>query len=75
MDGGQVLASLNLHVYFFRPVIADGRDMVGKSAVIRSGRSLRAASVEVFDADGKLAAMGTGSGRVIDGGDPSFSTR
>jgi len=65
MDRGQVLASLNLHVYFFRPVLADGRDMIGRGTVTRSGRSLRVASAEVFDADGNLVAMGTGSGKVI----------
>lgn len=65
MDRGQVLASLNLHVYFFRPVLADGRDMVGRGAVTRSGRSLRVASAEVLDADGNLVAMGTGSAKVV----------
>jgi uncharacterized protein (TIGR00369 family) len=65
MDRGQVLASLNLHVYFFRPVLADGRDMIGRGTVTRSGRSLRVASAEVFDADGNLVAMGTGSGKVV----------
>jgi len=65
MDRGQVLASLNLHVYFFRPVLADGRDMLGRGTVTRSGRSLRVASAEVFDADGNLVAMGTGSAKVV----------
>ena len=65
MDKGQILASLNLHVYFFRPVLADGRDMVGRGTVTRSGRSLRVASAEVFDADGNLVAMGTGSAKIV----------
>jgi uncharacterized protein (TIGR00369 family) len=65
MDRGEVLASLNLHVYFFRPVLADGRDMIGRGTVTRSGKSLRVASAEVFDADGNLVAMGTGSGKVV----------
>jgi uncharacterized protein (TIGR00369 family) len=65
MDRGQVLASLNLHVYFFRPVLADGRDMIGRGTVTRTGRSLRVASAEVFDADGNLVAMGTGSAKVV----------
>jgi uncharacterized protein (TIGR00369 family) len=65
MERGQVLASLNLHVYFFRPVLADGRDMLGRGAVTRSGKSLRVASAEVFDADGNLVAMGTGSAKVV----------
>ncbi len=65
MDRGQVLASLNLHVYFFRPVIADGRDMIGRGTVTRSGKSLRVASAEVFDAAGNLVAMGTGSAKVV----------
>jgi len=65
MDRGQTLASLNLHVYFFRPVMADGRDMIARGTVTRSGRSLRVASAEVFDADGNLVAMGTGSAKVV----------
>ncbi len=65
MDRGQVLASLNLHVYFFRPVLADGRAMVGRGTVTRTGRSLRVAGAEVFDADGNLVAMGTGSAKVV----------
>ena len=65
MDKGQILASLNLHVYFFRPVLSDGRDMVARGTVTRSGRSLRVASAEVFDANGNLVAMGTGSAKVV----------
>ncbi len=65
MDRGQILASLNLHVYFFRPVLADGRDMVGRGTVTRSGKSLRVASAEVLDADGNLVAMGTGSAKIV----------
>jgi uncharacterized protein (TIGR00369 family) len=65
MDRGQVLASLNLHIYFFRPVLADGREMIGRGTVTRSGRSLRVASAEVFDANGNLVAMGTGSAKVV----------
>jgi len=72
MDRGQVLASLNLHVYFFRPVLADGRDMVGRGTVTRSGKSLRVASAEVFDADGNLVAMGTGSGKVVSDRSPNL---
>jgi uncharacterized protein (TIGR00369 family) len=72
MDRGQVLASLNLHVYFFRPVMADGRDMVGRGTVTRSGRSLRVASAEVFDAAGNLVAMGTGSAKVVSDRPPSL---
>ncbi len=65
MDKGQILASLNLHVYFFRPVLADGRVMLGRGTVTRSGRSLRVASAEVLDADGNLVAMGTGSAKIV----------
>jgi len=40
--------------------------------VTRSGRSLRVASAEVFDADGNLVAMGTGSGKVVSDRPPSL---
>jgi len=72
MGRGEALASLNLHVYFFRPVLADGRDMVAKGHVTRSGRSLRVAAAEVFDAKGDLVAMATGSGKVVDDRAPSL---
>jgi len=39
--------------------------MIGRGTVTRSGRSLRVASAEVFDADGNLVAMGTGSAKVV----------
>ncbi|MDD5564903.1 MAG: PaaI family thioesterase [Thermoanaerobaculaceae bacterium] len=75
MDRGQILASLNLHVYFFRPVLADGRDMVGRGTVTRSGRSLRVAGAEVFDADGNLVAMGTGSAKLVSDRRASLQTQ
>jgi len=72
MERGQVLASLNLHVYFFRPVTADGRDIVARGRIEREGRSLRVARAEVFDGDGKLAATATGSGKVVSDRPPSL---
>lgn len=39
--------------------------MVGRGTVTRSGRSLRVAGAEVFDADGNLVAMGTGSAKLV----------
>lgn len=73
MERGQVLASLNLHVYFFRPVIADGRDLVSRGSILRRGRSLRVAGAEVFDADGELVAAATGSGKVVADRPPSLA--
>ena len=72
MERGQVLASLNLHLYFFRPVFADGRDIVARGAVTRAGRSLRVAGAELFDADGNLVASATGSGKVVSDRPPSL---
>jgi uncharacterized protein (TIGR00369 family) len=36
MDAGEALASLNRHVSFFRPVLADGRRLVAKGHVTRA---------------------------------------
>lgn len=72
MEKGQVLASLNLHMYFFRPVLADGRDLIGKGVVTRSGRSHRVAGAELHDADGQLVAMATGSAKVVSDRGPSL---
>jgi uncharacterized protein (TIGR00369 family) len=72
MQRGQVLASLNLHVYFLRPVFADGRDLVAKGQVIHSGRTLRVASAEVIDANGKMVATATGSAKVLSDRAPSL---
>ena len=72
MERGQVLASLNLHLYFFRPVFADGRDIIARGAVTRAGRSLRVAGAELFDTDGNLVASATGSGKVVSDRPPSL---
>jgi uncharacterized protein (TIGR00369 family) len=73
MNAGEVLASLNLHMYFYRPALADGRDLVAKATVTRAGRSLRVAQAEVFDAGGNLVAAATGSGKVVSDRRPSLA--
>jgi acyl-coenzyme A thioesterase PaaI-like protein len=62
-------------VSFFRPVLADGRRLVAKGHVTRAGRSLRLASAEVFDAEGAVVAMATGSGKIVSERGPSLAPR
>jgi uncharacterized protein (TIGR00369 family) len=49
----------DLHVNFLSPLVKSPARAVGQ--VIRKGRNICVAKVEVFDGDGKLCSYGTGS--------------
>jgi uncharacterized protein (TIGR00369 family) len=63
-----VAASLDLQVRFLRPIMLDGRSIRVVGRVRHSGRRIRVAEAEVFDADGRRAAIAMGSSMVIPGG-------
>jgi uncharacterized protein (TIGR00369 family) len=70
-------APLDLKVNFLRPVIPDGRDLVGRATIVHRGRTLAVASAEVHNADGKPVAVATGTALIRDGHpwrppDPAF---
>jgi uncharacterized protein (TIGR00369 family) len=52
---------LDLKVNFVRPVLPDGRDLIGRARVTHRGRSLAVTTAELTNADGKLVAVGSGT--------------
>jgi uncharacterized protein (TIGR00369 family) len=63
-----VAASLDLQVRYLRPILLDGRPVRVVGRVRHSGRRIRVAEAEVFDADGRRAAIAMGSSMVVPGG-------
>lgn len=68
LPGDAVAASLDLQVRFLRPILLDGRSIRVTGRVRHEGRRIRVAEAEVFDADGRRAAIAIGSSMVIPGG-------
>jgi uncharacterized protein (TIGR00369 family) len=60
-------ASLDLKVYFVRPVQPDGRDLVARGEVIHRGRTLAVATADISDADGRRVATATSSHLIFEG--------
>ena len=64
---GTAMATMDLKVNFLRPVLPDGRELRAHGRVRHAGRTIRVAEAEVFDADGKAAALATGSAMLLEG--------
>ena len=64
---GTALAGLDLKVNYLRPVLADGRELTARAAVIHAGRTLVITRAEIENADGKPVALGTGSSMYLPG--------
>ena len=58
---GTSIAGLDLKVNYLRPVFADGTELVARAKVEHSGRTIAIVSAEVVNAQGKRAALATGS--------------
>ena len=58
-------APLDLKVNFLRPVVPDGRDLIGHGTVIHQGRSIAVANAEVLTQDGKRVALATGTAMIL----------
>lgn len=56
---GHGVPTINLRVDFLRMAVAS--DLVGKGRVLRAGRTLAVADIEVTDEDGRLIAVGRGT--------------
>ncbi|MFN2544762.1 MAG: PaaI family thioesterase [Actinomycetota bacterium] len=56
---------LDLKVNFVRPVVADGRDLVGHGTVVHRGRTLAVANASLVNADGKVVALASGSTLIL----------
>lgn len=61
LQAGEAYRLVDVKVNFFRPVAADGRNLIASGTVTHRGRTMAAASSSVTDADGKLLVAATGS--------------
>jgi uncharacterized protein (TIGR00369 family) len=66
LQPGQSFAGLAQSTWFFRPVPADGRTLRAEAKGTIRGRGLAMGSIEVYDADGQLAASAQGTAQIID---------
>ena len=64
---GTAFAPVDLKVYFLRPAAPDGRDLTAEGTVAHRGRSVAIGTSKVFDADGKMVALATGSAVFLPG--------
>jgi len=67
LDAGQALGTLDLKVYFLRPVFPDGRDLIARGTVVQRGRTLAFAMTRIENSDGKVVALASGSAMVLKG--------
>jgi uncharacterized protein (TIGR00369 family) len=67
IPAGTAFATVDLKVYFMRPVRPDGRNLVARGTVIHRGRQVAVASSEVTDADGRRVAVAMGSAMILPG--------
>jgi uncharacterized protein (TIGR00369 family) len=74
LPAGTAFAPVDLKVCFLRPVSPDGRDLLARGTVIHRGRSMAIAISEVFNADGKKAAVATGSTVILPGRPATVTT-
>lgn len=67
VPAGTAFAPLDIKMNFFRPVEADGRDLVAKATVDHRGKTLATAVCEVVNADGKRVAAAVGTSMILPG--------
>jgi uncharacterized protein (TIGR00369 family) len=60
-------ATLDLKVNFLRPVSPDGRPLEARATVVHRGRTIAVATAEIRTAEGKTAALATGSAMILPG--------
>jgi len=74
VPAGTAFAPVDLKVYFLRPVLPDGRDLVAQGAVMHRGRTVAIGTSQVFDANGKTVAVATGSALILSGRPATVTT-
>jgi len=74
VPAGTAFAPVDLKVYFLRPVVPDGRDLIAVGTITHRGRSVVIGAAEVFDADGKKVAVATGSALILPGRPATVTT-
>jgi uncharacterized protein (TIGR00369 family) len=65
VPAGTSWATLDLKVNFLRPVPPDGRPLEARAAVVHRGRTIAVATAEIRTAEGKTAALATGSAMIL----------
>jgi uncharacterized protein (TIGR00369 family) len=65
VPAGTSWATLDLKVNFLRPVPPDGRRLEAHATVVHRGRTIAVATAELRTADGKVAALATGSTMIL----------
>jgi len=68
LEPGCVFATLDMEVRFLRPVYLDDQHLVVTGELRHPGRTIRVASAEITDSQGKRVAIATGSALVVPGG-------
>ncbi|MDQ3940463.1 MAG: PaaI family thioesterase [Actinomycetota bacterium] len=66
VPAGHGYATLDLKVYFTRPVPPDGTELTATAEVINRGRNMAIASCRVTNSEGKKVALASGSGLIVD---------
>ena len=66
LSPGQSFSGLGESTCFFRAIPADGRLLRAEARGTINGRGLATAAIEVYDADGQLAASAQGLAQIID---------
>jgi uncharacterized protein (TIGR00369 family) len=74
VPAGTAFASVDLKIYYLRPVAPNGKDLVAEGAVIHRGRTVAIGTAEVFDADGKKVAVASGSALILPGRPATLTT-
>jgi uncharacterized protein (TIGR00369 family) len=64
LPSGTSFGTLDLKMQFLRPVVPDGRDLVGRAIVEQRGRTIAVSTARIDDADGKRVAMATGGAMI-----------
>ena len=66
LPAGGSYATLDLFVYFIRPVMPDGRRLTARAAVVHRGRSLGVAECTIVNEDQKTVARAVTSAMMLD---------
>ncbi len=72
VPAGTAVAAIDLKVNFLRPGRPDGRELRAVGRIRHAGRTIAIAEADVFNADGKVVAVATGSAMVLAGRAASF---
>lgn len=67
VPAGTAFATVDLKIYFVRPVAPDGGELRARGMVVHRGRTVAVATSEVVDGEGRKVALATGSGLVLPG--------